>query len=85
MMEIGNIKKITEVRKSYNERILKELKDYLEQYPDIRFGQALINLNIIEIDEKNSTLLFGPQYKDPYNDEPITIYNRMRAWRVKVK
>jgi hypothetical protein len=81
MMEIGNIKKITEVRKSYNERILKELKDYLERYPDIRFGQALINLNILEMTDDNEK----PQIKDPFNDEPITIYNRMRAWRVKVK
>jgi hypothetical protein len=81
MMEIGNIKKITEVRKSYNERILKELKDYLERYPDIRFGQALINLNILEMTDDNDK----PQIKDPFNEEPITIYNRMRAWRVKVK
>lgn len=80
-----DIKKIVEIRKEYNEKILKELTDYLTKYPEIRFGQALINLNIIEIDEKNSTLLFGPQYKDPYNDEPITIYNRLRNWRSQVK
>lgn len=80
-MEIGNIKKITEVRKNYNERILKELKDYLERYPDIRFGQALINLNILEMTDDNDK----PQIKDPFNEESITIYNRMRAWRVKVK
>lgn len=82
---MADIKKIVEIRKEYNEKILKELTDYLTKYPDIRFGQALINLNIIEIDEKNSTLLFGPQYKDPYNDEPITIYNRLRNWRSQVK
>lgn len=82
---MADIKKIVEIRKEYNEKILKELTDYLTKYPEIRFGQALINLNIIEIDEKNSTLLFGPQYKDPYNDEPITIYNRLRNWRSQVK
>lgn len=76
-----DIKKIVEIRKEYNEKILKELTDYLTKYPEIRFGQALINLNILEIDEKRSTLLFGPEYKDPYNDEPITIYNRLRNWR----
>jgi len=82
---MADIKKIVEIRKEYNEKILKELTDYLTKYPEIRFGQALINLNIIEIDRENSTLLFGPQYKDPYNDEPITIYNRLRNWRPKVK
>ena len=82
---MADIKKIVEIRKEYNEKILKELTDYLTKYPDIRFGQALINLNIIEIDEINSTLLFGPKYKDPYNDEPITIYNRLRNWRPEVK
>lgn len=80
-----DIKKIVEIRKEYNEKILKELTDYLTKYPEIRFGQALISLNILEIDEKNSTLLFGPKYKDPYNDEPITIYNRLRNWRPQVK
>ena len=82
---MADIKKIAEIRKEYNEKILKELTDYLTKYPEIRFGQALINLNIIEIDMENSTLLFGPQYKDPYNDEPITIYNRLRNWRSQVK
>lgn len=80
-MIIGKEQKITEVRKRYNERILNELKDYLETYPDIRFGQALINLNIVEMNND----INNPNIKDPYNDEPITIYNRMRSWRVSVK
>lgn len=67
-------------REKYNTEILFELIKYLNTNPDIRFGQALINLNILELD-KNSTLLSGPMYKDPFNDESATIYNRM----VKVK
>lgn len=67
-------------REKYNTEILFELIKYLNANPEIRFGQALINLNILELD-KNSTLLSGPMYKDPFNDESVTIYNRM----VKVK
>lgn len=67
-------------REKYNAEILFELIKYLNANPEIRFGQALINLNILELD-KNSTLLSGPMYKDPFNDESVTIYNRM----VKVK
>ena len=66
-----------ECREQYNKEILFELIKYLDANPEIRFGQALINLHILEIDEKRSTLLSGPMYKDPFNDESVTIYNRM--------
>lgn len=67
---------VIKCREKYNTEILFELIKYLNANPEIRFGQALINLNILELD-KNSTLLSGPMYKDPFNDESVTIYNRM--------
>jgi len=47
------------------------LKAYLDAYPQLRFGQALVNMNIIE-DVQNGFA------KDPFNDEPIDIFNRLR-------
>ena len=58
-------------RQEYNQKILDLLKAYLDAYPQLRFGQALVNMNIIE-DVQNGFA------KDPYNDEPIDIFNRLR-------
>ena len=66
-----------EARTKYNVEILFELIKYLEKYPEIRFGQALVNLNIIETENDPNTL-DGIRYKDFYNDEPVMIYNRMK-------
>lgn len=35
-------------RKEYNEKILQALKDYFELCPNMRFGQALLNLGILD-------------------------------------
>ena len=56
---------------SYNEKILKVLTKYLEENPEIRFGQALINLNILQY-EKDKYVVF-----DPFSDESVDIYQRM--------
>lgn len=73
-----NRQEIVKSREKYNIEILFELIKYLDTNPEIRFGQALINLNILEFDDKNSTLLTGPKYKDPYNDESVVIYERIK-------
>ena len=57
-------------RQSDNKEILRRLNDWVCLYPELRFGQILINSNVLEyIDGK---------VKDPYNDEPSTILKRMR-------
>lgn len=66
-----------ECREQYNKEILFELIKYLDANPEIRFGQALVNLNIIETENDPNTM-DGIRYKDFYNDEPIIMYNRMK-------
>lgn len=66
-----------ECREKYNTEILFELIKYLNANPKIRFGQALVNLNIIKTENDPNTM-DGIRYKDFYNDEPIMIYNRMK-------
>ena len=43
-----NIKKKIDNRQYANLQILNKLRDYFLAHPDMRFGQALANLNIIE-------------------------------------
>ena len=64
-------------RLRYNTEILYLLAKYLDQHPEIRFGQALVNLNILE---REDTYSETPKYKDPYNDEPIVIHKRMSRY-----
>ena len=69
--QVSNWKEKVKMRKEYNEKILKVLTKYLEENPEIRFGQALINLNILQI-EKDKNVVF-----DPFSDESVDIYQRM--------
>jgi hypothetical protein len=69
---------IMKQREEYNTEILFLLAKYLDKHPEIRFGQALVNLNILERD--NSEYSEIPKYKDPYNDEPIVIHKRMSRY-----
>ena len=70
--QVSNWKEKVKMRKEYNEKILEVLTKYLEENPEIRFGQALINLNILQ-NEKDKNVVF-----DPFSDESVDIYQRMR-------
>ena len=70
--QVSNWKEKVKMRKEYNEKILKVLTKYLEENTEIRFGQALINLNILQ-NEKDKHVVF-----DPFSDESVDIYQRMR-------
>ena len=70
--QVSNWKEKVKMRKEYNKKILKVLTEYLEENPEIRFGQALINLNILQ-NEKDKNVVF-----DPFSDESVDIYQRMR-------
>ena len=58
---------LTNKRQTYNNKILNIIKLYLEKYPDIRFVQALYNLNILN-------------NNDYYNEEPYRTYNRIKTY-----
>lgn len=76
-----NIKKIIDGRQYTNLQILNALRDYFLSYPDIRFGQALANLNIIEYDHSK----LSPEVIDPFYDESIEILKRVNDTLEKIK
>ena len=49
------------------------MHDYFLAYPDIRFGQALANLNIIEYDRTKLT----PEVIDPFFEESADILEKV--------
>ena len=56
-------------RQEYNLKIINKLQQYFIDNPDIRFFQALWNLNIIET--------VNVKIKDKYNEESKVTYNNL--------
>lgn len=60
----------------FNKAILNRLHFVVENNPDLRFGQILINCNILEFNEKEN-----PEdvltIKDCFNEESELVWNRM--------
>jgi hypothetical protein len=67
-------------RLAHNLSILAMLKTYLEMYPDMRFGQALVNMDVLV--SGTSTDLGVVQ--DPFYDESSVIRDRMIAYMSKM-
>lgn len=65
---------LTEKRKQDNAAILAVLTQYLADNPDMRFSQALSNLDIVQ--QYNSD---GTAWKDEYYLEPGEILKRMKG------
>jgi len=66
-------------RLMFNRAIVNKLSELVERYPDFRFGQLLVNCDIIQY--KPSVLLDG-QYEDiltidPFYEESEYIWERM--------
>ena len=59
-------------RRSDNKLILEKLNEFLENNPDIRFGQALYILGILKQDANGNTV-------DVFNDEPSAILKRIKS------
>ncbi len=55
-----------------NIKILDIVRKYCETYPDMRFGQVLANLHIIEYDDTQLHNVI-----DPFFDESVDIINRI--------
>lgn len=75
-----NVKKNISERQNANLQILNKLHDYLLAYPDIRFGQALANLNIIEYDRTKLT----PEVIDPFFEESADILEKVNKTIEKI-
>lgn len=63
-------------RQKYNRLILESLSKLIEEYPDIRFGQALVIANVIELipDSPHGNALIA---LDPFNEESEITWKRV--------
>ena len=68
-------------RQNYNRKIISKLTELVEKYPDLRFGQLLVDCDIIQY-EKN-VLTDGDREDiltvDPFNEESEIIWQRMKG------
>lgn len=58
--------------------ILKTIEQYLQKNPGIRFGQALMNLNINQFNQPQNLELGKRLLRDIYNDSDKEILNRIK-------
>ena len=68
-----NIKKMIEERQQSNLKILDLIMEYVDKYPQLRFGQILANLNIIQYDDADQK----HPVIDPFYEESTEMYNRI--------
>lgn len=62
-------------RKLYNTAIVEKLKELVNKHPDLRFGQILINADIIQVVPNE----FGvPIVDDPFYEEPEITWERVK-------
>lgn len=68
-------------RQKYNKLILETLSKLVDKHPDLRFGQILVNCDIIQY-EKNVLTDGGGREDiltiDPFNEESEIIWQRMK-------
>ena len=62
-------------RQKYNKLILERLSKLVDKYPNLRFGQILINTDVLKVvsDESGFPILI----EDPYSEEPNITWDRM--------
>ena len=68
-------------RQEANLEILNEIGMVVMKYSDLRFGQILVNLGIIEYERNtyDETLIT----KDPFNEESVMTLNRMKNYKLR--
>lgn len=67
-------------RQEYNLLIVEKLRELIYKYPDLRFGQILVNSEVIQLEEfllegERQTVLKGI---DPFYEEPEFTWERMK-------
>ena len=69
-----------DARQSANREILSILKQYVEKYPELRFGQILALAKVVEYERV--TDVWSPmaenRVKDPFNEESIHTLDRLK-------
>lgn len=61
-------------RLEYNIKIIDKLKELIIKHPDLRFGQLLVNCNIITLVPSDKQLLA----EDPFNEEPKITWEKVK-------
>lgn len=71
--------KIENERQKYNNLIIEQLKYLINKYPNLRFGQLLVNCDIIRYEKE--VLCDGQRENlltiDPFNEESEITWKRM--------
>ena len=60
-------------RQDDNKVILDIISHYVENYPDLRFGQILVDTKAIKLVDTSAGIIV----EDPFNEEPEVTLNRM--------
>ena len=80
----SKFKELIDARQSANREILDVLKQYVEKYPELRFGQILTIAKVIEYERV--TEIWSPmvesRVKDPFNEESIHTLDRVKEQTV---
>ena len=80
MSNKSRFKEIIDARQLANSEILSILKQYVEKYPELRFGQILAIAKVIEYERV--TEIWSPmvesRVKDPFNEESIHTLDRVK-------
>lgn len=63
--------------KKEHKKLLDLIAQYLNDHPEIRFGQALFNLDINQFKKKDSLGIKQPELRDIYNDLDQEILMRL--------
>lgn len=72
-------------RQKANMEIVEILTKYFEKYPDIRFGQALINLDILHYKNSKYENIDSYNVQDPFNYESVDMLNYIIKRHPEVK
>lgn len=67
-------------RQKANFELVRKLSELIIAYPDLRFGQILVNFGFIEqiVDRYDSNIIIT---KDPFNEESVDTLNRVNNGR----
>lgn len=75
-----HVKEKIKNRQKANFELVRKLSELVVAYPDLRFGQILVNFGFIEqiVDHYDSNIILT---KDPFNEESIDTLNRVNNGR----
>ena len=80
MLDKSKFKKMIDARQTANREILDILKQYVEKYPELRFGQILAIAKVVEYERV--TEVWSPmvenRVKDPFNEESMHTLDRVK-------